>query len=493
MRYVPLVLAALIALTAWGGISITHAQAPTETIAYNIPREGEITGSEFEQTWTFTGTNDDRILIEMQTISGTLIPEFEVLDLNEQSLGLASADESGALASREYILTGDGAYTIRVGRQRGTDGVTTGNYRLTVTLLGAGNPSIDESTGTVELDGTAEGELSNAQWREAWDFTTESSDVITIRAERRDGTVRPELILLDGSGVEVRRAYIATSGDYSELERVTLPGPGSYRIVVQREGESRGVTSGRYTVTLTVNGTGEESSELFAPISEIEPGSIVEGEITDRQWTNVYSLTATSQDRLQVTVTRTGGNLMPMLYIFGANNQELTRSYTSPNGADATLTYSLPGTGDYTIRVGRVNDKTGATQGTYELVLTVLGTGSDSELFTAFAGEATTDEPVSGTLTNVKWLDSWTFEGDAETYTFEVIRTSGTLRPRIAILDASGQEIRSAYPENSGDTARLVMQLPGEGEYTVVVFREYERDGVTRGGYELRIREGQPE
>jgi hypothetical protein len=73
-----------------------------------------------------------------------------------------------------------------------------------------------------------------------------------------------------------------------------------------------------------------------------------------------------------------------------------------------------------------------------------------------------------------------------------VRRTSGTLIPNFKILGANQQEITSASADETMAQAGFEQRnLPGPGQYTIVVYRYNGTRGATSGGYELSITQGQ--
>jgi hypothetical protein len=235
-----------------------------------------------------------------------------------------------------------------------------------------------------------------------------------------------------------------------------------------------------------------ERPELLTPKGQVKVDSLLTGELTSAQWLNVWTLEAPSAYRLRITAARAEGSLIPAVYVFGANNQEIRRGYPGEDKASASLDLELPGPGQYQVRVAREEEKTGQTQGKYTLTVTLLGTGADDPVFDAVAGTLTPGTPVKGTLTNAKWKDSWTLKATgAGSLTVTARRTGGTLIPQIVLLGASQQMIMSAYPDATMALARIEQfQLPGPGQYTLVVLRERERDGMTTGDYELTVTQG---
>ena len=69
-----------------------------------------------------------------------------------------------------------------------------------------------------------------------------------------------------------------------------------------------------------------------------------------------------------------------------------------------------------------------------------------------------------------------------------VTRTDGTLSPMLYILDANSQQLTSAYPSDSKDSAQIQgYNLPGPGKYLIVIGRENDQGGDTNGKYRVMV------
>jgi hypothetical protein len=484
-------------LAATGGISplrMVAAQAG-KSVTYDTPVESQLTDAAPEETWAFSASAKDRIAITVERTGGTLIPRIELRDSNNQRMTSADNDATFARAFLDRIeLPSAGNYTIAVGRYQAQDGKTSGNYRLTVSLIGAGedNPTLKTPPQAIVYDKPINGELTNAKWKDSWTFSTTGRDIVTITATRDDGTLRPDVDLLDSAGNSVTHGYVDPTGMSAKIAHYKLPGPGQYTVVVQRENKRDGKTAGKYSLSVVLDGAGPERAELLKPMGPVVVDGTVTGTLTNEKWMDVWTLETQSKDRLQLTATRTDGNLIPIVYLFGANNQEINRGYNTETTDTAQVEVTLPGPGKYEVRVGRAENEGGLTSGKYELAVTVLGLGDDNPAFKTLAGEVKVGTPVKGTLTNAKWQDSWTFNYQGtEPVTITVERTSGTISPQIRLLGANQQEVTSAYPDYSYATAVLnQIRLPGPGQYTIVVLRYSQAGGQTAGGYQLSVTEG---
>jgi hypothetical protein len=438
----------------------------------------------------------------VERLTGNLIPDVSLLDANGQMLETSyGPDRTGAVAQIEnYTLPSANQYQILVGRQGAETGTTVGTYRLTVTpvALAEDNPNNNVVAGPI-LSGTpVTGELTPVQWRTLYTLTGDEGDVIEVHMHRTSGTLYPEMDIVDASGSVLTTGYAERTGDEAWITNYTLPVSGDYTVVATRQGRINGYTTGGYELTVTLLGSGETSARL-----QVTPGVIeqydtpVQGEITNTNWYQDWQFRTEAADTITITVERfptfameTPNNLLPNVSLLGAAGQDLNYAYLNDTGDQAVIErYTVEGPGTYTIRVLRDGAKTGATTGTYQLTVTLDGSGPDSAALQGATGVVTAGTPVTGQITNYRWADTWTYTAqEGETVDIRVRRTDGLLVPIFEIRDASGASLYTAYPEDTNEAASLTgYSLPAAGDYSIVVYRYDGQNGVTTGSFELSV------
>jgi hypothetical protein len=348
-------------------------------VVADTPLSGEITGTHWYQRYTYVAGGTDVIRVTAERTSGTLFPEVEVLDVNGTALQTGYYDSTGEVAQIDSLeLPSAGEYTIVVTRLSRFTGQTLGNYDLTVKLIGAGDdsPMLAPAAGNeVTYDEPLRGTI-NARWYEDWALTTEAGDTITINVTSDaatsdvEGNLQPEVILLGGSGQELTRAYTDTDGASATINRFQLQGPGTYTVRVSRAQGKRGETSGPYTLTVALNGAGVDSPGLSESSGTVEAGAAVEGEITNQQWSNTWTFQGQDGDAIDIIVERTDGTLIPLVEIQDSNGQTLNSGYYIASQDTVSINnYTLPGAGEYRVRVYRDSEQGGYTSGGYSLLV----------------------------------------------------------------------------------------------------------------------------
>ena len=61
----------------------------------------------------------------------------------------------------------------------------------------------------------------------------------------------PRLSIRDANNQELRSAYYDDTKDQAEITSYQLPSAGTYRIVVIRDGDQEGYTTGKYKLTVS--------------------------------------------------------------------------------------------------------------------------------------------------------------------------------------------------------------------------------------------------
>lgn len=481
---------------------VTEAASQSKSsLSYSAPVNGEITDTIFTQTWTLQTASADRVKVRVERTGGNLIPDVSILDSNGQAVQTSyGPDRTGAASEIDnFTLPTGGTYQIQVGRKDGETGLTSGTYTLTVSpnATAEDNPNNNLVIGPVEVDTPLSGEITGAHWYDRYTFNAQAADVIRVTAERSSGTLFPEIEVLDVNGTALQVGYTDNGGDVARIDRLELPNAGQYTVVVTRQGRFNGETVGKFDLTVNLIGAGE-NSPILAPAAgnEVVYGQPLTGTINAR-WYEDWKLTTDAGDTITITATSDAattsveGNLQPEVILLGGSGQEISRGYTGRDGASAIIErYTLDTPGTYTVRVSRASGKTGISSGPYTLMVTLEGSGVGSANLAGVTGTVENGSAVEGQVTNERWADTWTYQGEAaQAIDILVERTDGTLIPLVAILDSNGQPLTSSYYEPSWDRVAINnYTLPGTGEYKIVVSRDGDQSGYTSGSYSLLVR-----
>ncbi|MBZ0279906.1 MAG: PPC domain-containing protein [Anaerolineae bacterium] len=232
-------------------------QTPVGAAAYDTDLTGEL-GAVWYQDWTLAAAAGDTITVTVERLSGNVQLVVTLLGGSGQTLISGYADRSSAKATVDrYQLTGPGSYTVRVSRVNDQDGWTTGGYTLRVRVDGAGAETIaaQAPVGTAAVDNEPRtGEITNGSWSQIWTIEGQQGTVLDFVAQRTSGTLIPRIDIRDANGQILRSGYAEASQDVAKIEGFALPGTGTFQIVVVRDGDQNGYTSGGYSLTVTPTG-----------------------------------------------------------------------------------------------------------------------------------------------------------------------------------------------------------------------------------------------
>lgn len=470
---------------------------PITELSYNSPVNGHINNATPSQDWPLLTASTDRLRIEVERLDGNLIPDLVLLDATQTVVGQSygATDTADRAIIDGVTLPIAGQYTVRVGRDGAEAGQTTGRYRLIVTPLATAQDNVNNTiiVGDVEYDTPVTGEITGAHWYHRYTLTTEAADTVSIQATRVSGNLQPEVEVLDANGSSLRIGYLDASGDNARIDEIDLPSAGAYTVVVRRTGGFNGVTEGEYELNVGLVGSGPTSPNLEGVEGNVEYDTTRSGEITPARWYVDWRLTTDATDTLTITVRRandeSGQNLRPIVILLGGSGQEITRGYLEQTGDMAQIRdVTLQTPGNYTVRVARDGEQTGATSGAYTLDVRLEGSGEGGAALAGSSGTLSLGETVKGEISNRRWADSWTYSGTAgENLHLTAERTNGNLIPIIEIRDANGQRLTASFYADTRDITELDYTIPGNGTYTVVVMRYNGQSGATTGGYDLTV------
>jgi len=228
---------------------------------YNSPVTGTITGANWHQDWQFMTLAADTVTITVQRspeytleTPNLLRPVVVLLDASNTVLYQGYPDYTGTSSEiSRYRLPAAGTYTVRVSRESDINGVTTGDYALTVTLDGTGADSADLAApiGTLAVGTPATGQIDAVRWSQAWTFSGQEGQEITFTVTRTSGNYVPYIEILDSNGVSQYSAYPEYTYDTATIENFRLGYTGDFQIVVSRDRGQDGISTGGYSLTAT--------------------------------------------------------------------------------------------------------------------------------------------------------------------------------------------------------------------------------------------------
>ena len=500
------VLLAALPAAAWAGSAPARSsvmQQAAGEVTYGTPVEGSIDNQTLSQDWTLTAQGADRIDVRVEREDGNLVPDVTLLDSNNETVSQSygSNDTYAVAEINNQTLPAAGTYTVRVARDGGDSGTTTGKYKLTVTALGVSqdNPTNTAPVGPIAFDTPVQGEVTGAHWWNIYTLDGEEGDLIQLTEQRLSDTLSPEVWLVDSNGQTLSQGYVDYTGARAQSNGFELPYSGQYQVVAQRSSGIGGDTVGQFQLTVSLLGSGEKSQRLTGATAGLiqQYDAPLTGQITNAQWYQDWQFRTVAGDTVTITVQRSPADapgapntLRPEVVLLDSNGQETTRGYVDNTGATAAIErYDMPGAGTFTVRASRDGEKGGQTSGGYALTVTLIGSGKDSPNLTQSAGTVAAGTPATGEINALNWQQLWDFSGKkGDVIDITVARSDGTFVPYLEVWDSNKQSLTSAYASNSKDSAMIQgYSLPYDGNYSIVVSRDGGQHGYTAGHYTLTV------
>jgi hypothetical protein len=334
------------------------------------------------------------------------------------------------------------------------------------------------------------GEITDDAYTQEWILELESAMRLNLRVERTGGNLIPNVNVFDATG----RPFGQNRGPDRSLAVVTIDrwdiaNPGVYTLEVGRDRGESGVTTGTYSLLVTVLATGEDYPANTSPIASVDYDTPISGEITNTHWNHIYTLDAGAEDLIRVTAARASGTLLPEVHIVNAEGRSLRSGYVDDRGITAETEFRLPEAGQYSIVMTRTRGFGGFTEGEYELTVSLVGAGTGSSLLAGVAGTLEYGKPVTGSI-GPRWYEDWELvTNSGDTITIVVERAPGaTLQPEVALLGGGMQDMRRGYADDTAARAsieRYALSVPGT--YFIRVTRTRGQNGATSGDYTLTV------
>lgn len=500
----------LIVLGLW---PLAWGFAQTDTfLNYGDTVTGRISDEAPLQEWQFEGTAGDSITIMMNAITqgpGSLDSYLRLLNPDGQII-TENDDANNTTVNaliEAFSLPADGLYTIHATRFGFENGLSSGEYELSLLLIteteaNSSAPDLNPIT----YNSPVTGALNRQNYEDLWTFNGAEGDSITIRMTRQDpnSDLDSFLRLLDADGSELARNDDSPEGiQTSEIAEFSLPYSGEYIIVATRYGFESGTSSGDYVLEIITSAESSEPSN--DPVSdqteaiEINPmsagglyyGAFVDGVIEELPAPDnqaLYEFGGLAGDVVTISVKRRSGDLEPFIALLPANANEFLAENDGFNGsADARIVdYTLLADGVYRVLVSSQN----ATAGEFTIHLFEANTFTELDLSVRPATSSPPPAP-SLDLSNATLVIALDWEGPADFDLIVLDPDGGELNFRdltnasggIFSGDANSGCIPSAA---SNETAYWETEAPS-GTYQIQVAHVFPCDGDGVVSYTLTI------
>lgn len=441
----------------WALLSSTQIYAQG-TLVNGVTGYGTIFPIGDSDSWTFSATNGDNIIIRVTRLSQTnsFAPRIRLINPN----AVLQDSQSGSLAvEMRAIATNAGTFTIIIDDLYGTS--ATGTYQIVLAKTGdpvvvaPGDDGGPMTNGVMHVGTITYGDL------DLWTFDAVSNQTVIIRmgAINSTNTFLPQLRIFDPSG-----AYLAGYGAFGTPEfTIHAANTGTFLVVV---GDNYGsmTGSGDYRITYAKPGesvvvsAGDEGGPMTNGFTHF--GTISTGDL------DLWTVDAVSNQTIIVRLATINGTntFAPQLRLYDPRGNLLSTGYGAGDPAEVVARVTTNGT--FLVVAADNNSEKNGT-GNYRITCAktaaAIVTSSGDE-----GGPMTGAGSYNGVI-DLGDLDVWSFAAAAgekiDLQMSEVVSGSG-LNPQIRLYNPDGSSLGSGFDTS---TVQIVRTAPTSGYYTVVL------------------------
>ncbi len=416
---------------------------------------GTLAGPSYLESWTFSGTNGQRVMIAAVTTSGAVTTNIV---LKAPGGGVVLNTPSDVT---EYQLLATGTFTIEITDLGLNDA---GNYSIAFTNLTAGpwNHATDLDGGAIVSADVKTGTMSGAADIDCFTFSGTNGQRVIMDAVTTAGSLNTTILLYAPAG--------GTWLTYTFADRLEaqLNATGTWIIVIYDNGND---TAGSYSLSFMnvtggplENGSDTDGETILS--NDIKTGQFQQGVDFD-----AFTFTGTAGHRMLFTALATGaGTHNPNISIYppGGGNAEASTS-------NDLVDLQLAQTGTYTIVVEDFNND---DTGTYTISMMNVTAGPYTNGSDLDGGAIVSADAKTGTMSGVGDIDCFTFSGtNGQRVIMDAVTTAGSLNTTIVLYAPSGATwLTYTFAD------RLEAQLNATGTWSIVI---YDNGYDTAGSYAL--------
>ena len=406
-------------------------------------------------SYTFTASASDELLVRAGTVSGDLRPNLR-LYRPDGVIACTNSSPYSPLVEISCRLTVGGTYRLEIG---GTQSAQTGSYGLQIERL---NPPANARPLT--LAQTTSGAILSAAQLDSYTFAVNSGDRLVLRMGVSSGTLRPLLRLYTAAGQKVCEGG-TPYGPMGEIDGCVITTSGPHTLVLADNGNVR---TGSYGVQ--IQRVNAPISPVALPIAQSNVAAILSaGEL------DTYTLTAATAGPIMLRMGVASGTLRPYMRVYGAGGALVCAGGNLYSALGEISSCLLPQVGTYTLLISDYGD---VRTGTYHLFWQSLAHPVN-------AAALAVGQHTVGSITTAGQLTTYTFTATAGSVVIVRVGTvSGTLRPYLRLYTAQGAKLCEAG-SSYGDTVESpVCALSASGTYTLIL-SDY--GDVRTGGYGVLV------
>jgi hypothetical protein len=425
-------------------------------------------------TWTFSATNGQSIVIRMGEITSTngFTPRIRLFNPNAVQQALASDPNSAEIT---VIVTNTGTFRVIADDAVGT--TATGTYRLTLAQTGVPIVVAPGYQGGPLTNGfTIQGNMPVGQLG-VWSFSANAGQAFVVRAgEITDSNFYPWVRVYGPDGLLLGSN---DSPGYGEVA-FQATNSGTFLVVVANYPQSSSQGNGTYLLTLAQTGV----PIVVAP--GYQGGSLTNGFTVQANMPvgllGVWNFTASAGQAFVVRAGEmTDTNFYPWVRVYGPDGT-LLGSNDSPGYGE--VAFQATNSGTFLVVVANYPQSSSQGNGTY--LLTLAQTGVPIVVAPGYQGGSLTGGDNYAANMPVGEIDSWTFTicaGEAINVQADAI-TSTNFYPWVRLYGPNGALLGSSDGATFGAVA---VTATNSGTFLVVVANYPQSSSQGNGTYQLIV------
>lgn len=327
-------------------------------------RLGSISRPSEQDQYEFCGSVNQRVRIVMTRTSGSFCPTIQLYPPGGGDVACSGGCYFGsASAEIDCNLTMSGSWTIVV---KDDDGVETGDYKLTLLLLGGpltAPSDPDQDGGAISSGQTTKRVIDVPSDMDGFTFQGSANQRVRIVMTRTSGSFCPTMQIYPPGGGDAACTGGCYFGSASAEVDCNLTTSGSWAIMVK---DDDGVETGDYRLTLLLLG-----GPLTAPSEPDQDGGAISSGRTTNGMIDVpsdmdgFTFQGSANQRVRIVMARTSGDFCPTIQLYPPGGGDAACSGGCYFGsASAELDCNLTTSGSWTIVV---KDDDGVETGDYNL------------------------------------------------------------------------------------------------------------------------------
>ncbi|NLX11443.1 MAG: hypothetical protein GXY36_17495 [Chloroflexi bacterium] len=460
-------------------LSVTLQQTPARSMGSLIDYGSTVTGALYaddpQDIWLFDGRQGDVIRMIAEGVTPDVLPALELLatdwrvasqENSLQVIASAQAVEQNPAQIDGFVLPVSGTYALLIEATAGASG----RYRVSLDA----QPAELIPAAVLEPGEEQPGAISPGAPINRWTFsgTRDSIITLTVMPDSR-AVLAPAVILLGADGIPLASAE-ALPYQPATIDAYRLPVSGQYSVEV-RSAVAASESVGRYSLLL------HEIEEPPPALGSIIINQTARSAIGEGMLWQTWLLEAQAGDVVQFQVDITGGNLDPVLRVYGSDGALLAA--TDGQGPRASLTVALDTDGIYQVVIGRHAGAYGTTQGNY-----VLAANRVYRFAPAATGEPLAyGSSVSGSTDSNTRTATWLFSGARGDVIQARLRFGADDSPlALELQDAAGSTLTTGI-RAQGTATIGSFTLPANGLYRLVVRRPADARANSYSPYSLAL------